>query len=86
MLSIHTETAKRLEEVSEKNEQAYKELLDGEEGVDYISTPKGFVHPDLPNPKLFERQVREEIKVMKLSDPEKAEEYEKMLLHKNLAD
>lgn len=78
-LSLKKDIAERIGDIAEKNLKHYENYIDGEEGVDKTTLPKGFLHPDLPNPKVMERQTREQIKLLKITDPEKAHFYEETL-------
>ena len=63
-----------------------KDLVRGEEGVDYQVMPKGFDDPSHPSEKLLEKQLRNEINLLKIQDPEKAQEYEEFLFKRNEYD
>jgi hypothetical protein len=64
----------------------YREKGFGEEGTDYITVSKEVPDPDMPNTKLFERQVKREINQMKMEDPLKAKEFEEFMFKRNVID
>lgn len=49
-----------------------EEFLRGEEGIDYQVVSKNKVDPNIPNEKMLMKQIKEEIKMMKLKNPEDA--------------
>ena len=63
-----------------------KDLTLGEEGIDYQNMPASFEDPRFPSEKLLEKQLRKEINMIKMEDPEKAKEYEEYLFKRNEVD
>jgi len=74
----------KYEKVAAKNNDLMKEVMQGEEGVDYMVTSAS--DPRLPNDKVLEKQIRQEINKMKLADPEKAREFEEFVFKRNEID
>ena len=70
--------------VGEKNDEKFKEFMEGEEGVDYEHVIGE--DPNLPDMKLLEKEIRREINTMKLEDPEGAKKYEDFVLKRNEMD
>ena len=62
----------------------FRQFAQGEEGVDYVSSV--VQDPNLPNPKLLERQIRREITQLKMVDPEKAKSYDEYIFKRNEID
>ena len=80
------EDLKRFKEPFEKNVSLMKDVLEGEEGIDYQSLPAKFDDPRYPSEKLLEKQLKREINLLKMEDPEKAKEYEEFLFQRNEYD
>jgi hypothetical protein len=61
---------KQYAQVQEKNKEFFDELQIGEEGVDYIRTAdsnsKGSADPRMPNVKVFERELKAQVNLLKL--------------------
>lgn len=77
---------KRFEETAMKNADMFKDQVKGEEGIDYQVMPRNFTDPDMPNDKILEKQIRHEINLLKVQDPEKAKEYENLMFKRNEMD
>ena len=76
----------KFQEKLSKNKQIFGEALMGEEGIDYMNAPAKFEDPNMPSEKLLEKQLRVEINLLKMEDPEKAQEYEEFLFKRNEYD
>ena len=51
-----------------------------------MNAPAKFEDPNMPSEKLLEKQLRVEISLLKMEDPEKAKEYEEFLFKRNEYD
>lgn len=51
-----------------------------------MNAPAKFEDPNMPSEKLLEKQLRVEINLLKMEDPEKAKEYEEFLFKRNEYD
>jgi hypothetical protein len=61
----------------------------GEEGVDFVrttNTNKGSLDPRMPNSKVLERELKAQINLLKLQDPDKAKEFEEYYFKRNQID
>ena len=74
----------RFEKPLEKNLELFSKLVQGEEGRDFVASP--VEDPRLPDSALLEKQIRREINGLKITDPEKAREYEEFIFKRNEYD
>lgn len=76
--------------VQAKNKDLFDDLAAGEEGLDYIrsaaSKDRGPADPRMPNVKVFERELKAQINLLKLQEPEKAKEFENYYFKRNDID
>lgn len=75
-----------MEATVHKNIDMIRERSMGEEGVDYIQSIGDIEDPNIPNEKIFEKQIRREINSMKLTDPETAQAFEDHMFKRNEYD
>ena len=62
----------------------FRQFAQGEEGVDYFSSV--VKDPNMPDPKLLEKQIRREINQLKMVDPEKAKSFDELIFKRNEID
>ena len=70
-------------EVDHHNRLLNAEYAQGEEGIDYVHLKPGQSAPDVLNEKKLEREIRAELKELKLREPLLAERLEKGMFSKN---
>lgn len=55
-----------MNEMIDKNIKVFEDYIQGEEGIDYVQRPKDYMDPEMPSEKILEKQIRQEIKMIKL--------------------
>lgn len=76
----------RMKDNFDKSMAEYNQYNKGEEGIDYMVMPDKWEDPRYPSEKLLVKQIKRELNILKMQDPEKAKEYQKLILEKNQVD
>lgn len=64
----------------------FKDMAKGQEGVDYQVMPASFDDPNMPSEKLFAKSIKHEINALRMTDPEKAKEFDEYIFKRNEID
>eukprot|EP00347_Sterkiella_histriomuscorum_P022338 403330831 len=75
----------KYDDVLDHNQQAVKEYYKGEEGVDYVAQTKEEKEndPTKPNEKMLLKQLKNQLKMLKSTDPEKAQQFQEEVIDRN---